>query len=237
MSKRKGIIYAATNTVNGKMYIGKTVNGLEGRSKQHYFNAHNKNHSAYNTKFYKAIRKHKLDIFWSVIKKDINEEDIDKYEAHYINKYNTYKNGYNSTMGGEGCTGLVHSKEAKQKMSKSASERNRGSKNPRFGKPVSKETRLKISKANKGNILTPEQKKKQSESLKGRVVAEETRNKISKSKNGRVILVFKNKHFVGEWLNQRKCARDLGIPRSCIQKCLKNKTLYKRCYGFKYKEE
>ena len=52
------------------------------------------------------------------------------------------------------------------------------------GKPLSAETKKKISESNKGRIKPPEERRKLSESLKGHIVAEESRRKISESKKG-----------------------------------------------------
>lgn len=62
----------------------------------------------------------------------------------------------------------------------------KGENNPRYGKPVSLETREKISNANRGNSLSEEHKKKISDSLKGennsfygKFHNKETKNRIS----------------------------------------------------------
>ena len=45
--------------------------------------------------------------------------DLNKWETYYIGYYDTYKNGYNSTLGGDGSRGYIQSVEALQKISKS----------------------------------------------------------------------------------------------------------------------
>lgn len=53
--------------------------------------------------FHAAIRKYGIDNFTITILKDnIPDVDLDKWERFYIQKYNTYNNGYNLTTGGEG---------------------------------------------------------------------------------------------------------------------------------------
>ena len=61
-----GCIYRATNTVNGKMYIGKTKNTLEERRVGH-LTASNKRKSV----FQKALKKYGKDSFeWAYYKPD-----------------------------------------------------------------------------------------------------------------------------------------------------------------------
>ena len=87
----------------------------------------------------------------------------------------------NFSVGGEGCSGLVHSEKTKQKLS----EINTGENHPMYGKHLSKETRKKIGECNKGKIITEETRKKISEGNKGKVRSEEVREKISKSTKGK----------------------------------------------------
>lgn len=46
-------------------------------------------------------------------------DKLSKEEIYYINLYDTFNSGYNSTLGGEGALGRVLSEETKQKISKS----------------------------------------------------------------------------------------------------------------------
>lgn len=93
-----GLIYMATSP-SGKSYIGQTAKTLEQRLKNHIKEA--KSGSPYL--FHAAIRKYGIDNFTIIILKDnISDTDLDKWERFYIQKYNTYNNGYNLTTGGEG---------------------------------------------------------------------------------------------------------------------------------------
>lgn len=91
----KGIIYKITNKVNGKSYIGQTRYTLEFRWKQHQ-------HKRDNTYFHNAIRKYGVDKFDIKILEECNYEDLNSREIFYIAKYNTFKEGYNLTIGGDG---------------------------------------------------------------------------------------------------------------------------------------
>ncbi|QWI10076.1 GIY-YIG nuclease family protein [Bacillus mycoides] len=103
------IIYKATNSVNGKVYIGLSTLTLEERIKGHYYHATN-NHKNYY--FYNAIRKYGWDAFtWEVIDQTDDYDELLQLEIHYIAKHNSYNNGYNSTKGGDGTKGVDHAGE------------------------------------------------------------------------------------------------------------------------------
>lgn len=96
----KGIIYKITNKVNGKSYIGQTRYTLEFRWKQHQ-------HKMDNTYFHNAIRKYGADNFSCEILEECEVSDLNSREIFYIAKYNTFKEGYNLTIGGDGNRRLV----------------------------------------------------------------------------------------------------------------------------------
>lgn len=91
----KGIIYKITNKVNGKSYIGQTRYTIEFRWKQHQ-------HKKDNTYFHNAIHKYGIENFNIEILEECNIEDLNNREIFYIAKYDTFKNGYNLTIGGDG---------------------------------------------------------------------------------------------------------------------------------------
>ena len=91
-------IYKITNTINGKMYIGKTELTIEKRFQQHCNDSQRDKMS--NRPLYKAMRKYGVE-FFSIeeIEETDNPEEREKY---WIEFYGTFKNGYNATMGGDG---------------------------------------------------------------------------------------------------------------------------------------
>lgn len=91
----KGIIYKITNKVNGKSYIGQTRYTIEFRWKQHQ-------HKKDNTYFHNAIHKYGVDNFSIEILEECDIEELNQKEIFYIAKYDTFKNGYNLTIGGDG---------------------------------------------------------------------------------------------------------------------------------------
>jgi len=96
------IIYCARNISNDKMYVGKTTKQLEVRKKGHYDSVKNGS----ETHFHNALRKDEFE--WIVLEQLSLTDDIDERERFWIEKLDTYKDGYNMTEGGEG--GLTYSK-------------------------------------------------------------------------------------------------------------------------------
>ena len=142
---KTGIIYKITFP-SKKIYIGKTSQKLSNRRIKHYNDAFNINSSVYNTKLSRAIRKYgKNNLIWDTLYTDIKESKLNGLEIKLIKKHNTYKNGYNSTLGGEGISGFQHTEKTKSKISKS----NSGSNNGQYGKSPSLSTRKRLSDASK----------------------------------------------------------------------------------------
>ena len=91
----KGIIYKITNKVNNKSYIGQTRYTIEFRWKQHQ-------HKKDNTYFHNAIHKYGVENFNIEILEECDIKDLNSKEIFYIAKYDTFNNGYNLTIGGDG---------------------------------------------------------------------------------------------------------------------------------------
>ena len=95
-------IYQIINMVNGKSYIGKTEYGVENRWKEHsraYKYEQNQSRA-----LYRAMNKYGVENFkcLKLLETDTPNED----EVLYIQKYDTYHNGYNETLGGDGAAYL-----------------------------------------------------------------------------------------------------------------------------------
>lgn len=109
-----GIIYMATNTYNGKSYIGQTIKKLHRRKIQHKY-ASGKGNS--RSAFHSAIRKYGWSSFeWSIICKCSSIKEMNEMETFYIKEVNTLSPmGYNLTYGGDNSCGYKLTEEHKQK--------------------------------------------------------------------------------------------------------------------------
>ncbi len=166
------LIYKITNTINNKCYIGLTSRSLDVRLKEHLTIS---SKDICNTKFHLAIRKYSIELF-SI---EILESNIDTVtnanarEIFYIDKFDSYRNGYNMTTGGYGRSDYYFSESAKQKMS------------------IAKQG-IKLSECHKNNIRQSLRGKAKSEEHKqslrksniGKTHTQITRNKISQSRLG-----------------------------------------------------
>lgn len=104
-----GIIYIITNSINDKVYIGQTIQSLNNRWKEHCRKSCSKNEANMHIK--RAIFKYGEDKFSIKELEKCNIENLNEREIYYINLYNSYINGYNSTKGGSGNKPLKLDKE------------------------------------------------------------------------------------------------------------------------------
>ena len=101
-------IYKITNLTNQKCYIGKS-NNLERRWKDHQRLAFTFGHKEYNKTLYQAIRKYGLENFKFEVIDILDDYSISgEREIYWINYYNSYKDGYNETNGGDGGSSKGH---------------------------------------------------------------------------------------------------------------------------------
>lgn len=107
------IVYIIENTKNNKKYVGQTKN-MKNRKILHKSKIGKTNLPLYNAMKKYGWRNFDFQIIYN--SDDIN--DILEKETFFIKKYNTlHPNGYNMTIGGEGC---CPSEETRKKMSISA---------------------------------------------------------------------------------------------------------------------
>lgn len=113
------------------------------------------NKSKNNFPFQLALNKHGKENFeWSILyQSDDLRHTLDIMEPLYILIYDSYLNGYNLTTGGEGAPGKKITKETKIKMSKAKQGKYLGSNNPNYGNKWTNEQKQNISQKNKGRLI------------------------------------------------------------------------------------
>lgn len=99
-----GYIYRITNRINNTIYIGQTRGSVHRRWLDHCKSARNQLDKDYFLPLHNAIRKYGEDNFQVEVIEDCENDILNDREIYYISKYNSYKNGYNATLGGLGQT-------------------------------------------------------------------------------------------------------------------------------------
>lgn len=96
-------IYIIKNTINDKVYIGQTSESIQRRFNRHKKDCYKSAPVYVNNKFYRAMRKLGPENFFiELIEDNISTfEELDRREIYWISKYDSYYNGYNSTLGGQ----------------------------------------------------------------------------------------------------------------------------------------
>jgi len=153
MSKHgMGIIYSATNSINGKVYVGKTIRSLSARKYSHEWRA--KNGSALF--FHRAILKYGKESFvWKVLFTS-QIRMLYCWEKFYIRQLKTkVPYGYNLTDGGENPKGYVFTPEAKRRVSEGIAKA--------WKNPVIRDRYIRASKI---SAQMPEIKRKRAEATK-----------------------------------------------------------------------
>lgn len=95
-----GYIYKVTNKINGKIYIGQTIQSVKDRWYRHCGKS-GISKAELNTHFKRAILKYGKENFLIETIEVCDSSQLDKREKFYISYYDSYKNGYNSTTGGQ----------------------------------------------------------------------------------------------------------------------------------------
>lgn len=218
----KSGVYQIVNTINGKRYIGSSIN-IKKRWREHRGALKGRrHHNTYLQRSWDKYGKSNFDFqviyycgrdtvcnneqfFLDVLSPEYNildiagrppvltGEDNPNYGKHFTKEHRRKIAKAN--------TGYRHSEETKKKLSKL----NSGINNPNYGKIPSKETRRKISEAKMGHGVSVETRKKISETKTGTHLTAETIRKISESNMG--------KHHSEE--SKQKISKALkGIPKS-----------------------
>ena len=114
-------IYCIRNTINGKCYIGQAIK-LQKRLKAHWNSWQNPIYE--HIVLYKAFKKYGIENFEITILQSFHDSrgwrtkvQLDELEKKYIQEYDSFNNGYNSTLGGDGgVLGYTHTEETKEHL-------------------------------------------------------------------------------------------------------------------------
>ena len=209
-----GTIYKLTSP-SGKSYIGQTTN-LKNRKRCFY----NPNRCYSGHKLDNAVKKYGIENFKYEIVIQIVESDkfklrekLDELEIYYIEKYDSYNNGYNMTLGGSGSKGCFQTEESRKKISDKA----KGRKGSMTGRHLTEEQRKKVSdfaKTRTGN----------KNPFFGKSHSETTKNRIGDANSIPIIQLDLEDNIISEFPSAKEAARTLGKPRadSEIVKVCKN---------------
>jgi hypothetical protein len=133
-------VYKFTNTINGKVYIGKTKNNPNGRKEDHFRNAFIHNGQ---TVFYQGLRKYGKEVFlFEIINQKAKDiEELNDLERFYIKEYDCcfldgVEKGYNMTRGGDGIDSDLAKIIAQQRL--------KDGKNPFAGEAGSKRAKDRV---------------------------------------------------------------------------------------------
>ena len=162
------IVYLVTNTINGKIYVGKTIGSLDLRWKRHC-NAAKRPKPPMHLSC--AIRKYGPDAFRvEQIATAESEAELNGLERKYIQEYQSHLSriGYNHTLGGDGFSignTIRVGKKLSAKHKARISATNKYPRTPEMRahmraaqqnrKPITEATRLKMSAAGKGRLHGP----------------------------------------------------------------------------------
>lgn len=227
-----GYIYQVKNKINCKIYIGQTIRkNINDRWNQH---KRCKKDTVGNL-LYNAYMKYGIQNFEYKLICICFDEDCNKLEIEYIQKYNTlYPNGYNLQVGG-GNHKL--SEEIKNKIK----QKKIGIVNHNKGKKMSEQQKNKLSKSllnwhqNNKIIKTDETKQKISDSLKN------YHSKQKNNKNKRCVKVEQydlNGNYIKTFNSINEAANEVGITQMMINRASSKEekySKYKTAKGFIWK--
>lgn len=235
-------IYLLRNLINGKIYVGKSVN-IKRRMYQHskpeiYYK------NGKETPIVRAIKKYGFENFnieiLQIFDKNTERDKIVEAEISWIKKLesNNLDKGYNLLLGGTDWTGYSHSEDTKQIISEKASERYQGENNPMFGKKHSAESKNKISETRIKNSIG----KGESNPFFGKSHSDETKCIISekaklrgnpKRKKPILQISLNTGEVLKEWTSATDAARELGFNKNNINNACNG--VYKTSNGFIWK--
>ena len=210
-----GYIYIIKNKINGKCYIGQTIQ----KNVNNRWRAHR---NSVNTIMARAFAKYGVDNFEFSIISEIPNEQLDEMEILEIKNHNTISPyGYNIESGGN--INKIVNVSSRIKMR----EAKLGEKNHNFGKPRSEKTKIKIGLAHTGMKHTEKTKALISSNKKGMNIGCEnpffnrSHTPETKAKLGTAVDKYtKDGELLGTFTTVTFASRSEGIDRKYVTACL-----------------
>lgn len=119
-------IYCIENLVNNKKYVGQSID-IYKRWKDHIDDLEENKH--YNVHLQRSWNKYGKDNFKFYVLEECDIDKLNQLEVFYVDKLDSYYNGYNQTYGGDGSVGYKHDKQIIDKMCQIQRERFQNIKN------------------------------------------------------------------------------------------------------------
>ena len=172
-------VYLITNHRNGRKYVGSTVTGFTKRWKAHISLLNSDYHP--NIHLQRAWNKYGRKWFEFSVLEVCSKENCLVREQYFIDKFDSFKQGYNRRPEAASCHGFKHSEETTKKMSQS-----------RLGMKASPEAKASISRALKGKKKSETHRQNIWKNRQGWKHSEESKAKTSATL---LELVSSGKHF------------------------------------------
>lgn len=175
-------IYAFKNLITNEYYIGKATN-MRGRTFKHLGSLNKGEH--YNKHLQSSWNKYGKENFELFIVEKCNTSLLDEKEKHFINFYDSFNNGFNQTLGGDGLKNYRHTEDAKCKISKASKERKHTPESiekirkSKLGKKRPKDVIEKIAAKKRGQKISEDHIQAMRKSTVGKKLSNERREKLS----------------------------------------------------------
>ena len=250
-------VYKITNKIDGKSYIGQTINSLEERFRTHCA----KSSQGKCPKLWNAIQFHgsnnfTTELLWS--KPGCLVEELDAKEREFIKVYDTLcPKGYNLMDGGHGAR---HNEESRQKISQAKkklwTEKGDEIRHKISIKGVSEETRHKMSESCIKKYIEKPELKEFLHSRIGKIHTDETRDKmveawkvrkedpnfriifeeIARERRKPVYMFDKSRSVVKVFDSLSQASKMNDFTKSGVESAIRAGSLYKKMYYLSYTE-